>query len=247
MTTAYECKVWIRNALARCGLRRRRRPDQVAQFLQRYAIGLVLDVGANAGQYARRIRSMGYRGRIVSFEPLPDAFVKLQANARGFPEWQVANLALGAADGVGTLHVAGNSQSSSLLPMAALHLAAAPESAYVGAVTVPVRRLDGILHEYCQPADRVFLKMDVQGGERDVLAGAGAALDRFVGVQLEMAFEPMYEGETLFPAMCDYMCGAGYSLMSLAGVWRDRRTGQILQVEGVFCQTREVAARRAAA
>jgi len=234
MWTLYDTKAWIRNLLFRLHIPPRGRPDVYVGYMQRYRIDVVFDVGANNGHYGRHIRARGYQGRIVSFEPLPDAFAKLRANARGFAEWQTVQTALGAYDGECTLNVAGNSQSSSLKPMEALHRGAAPHSAYVGTVSVPIRRLDSILDGFTGPADRCYLKLDVQGSEMDVLRGATHSLSRFDGVQLEMAVEPLYQGETLLKDLLEFMDEQGYCLMTLQPGFGDHRTGQVLQFDGVF-------------
>lgn len=112
----------------------------------RFGCDLVLDVGANTGQYAARLRELGYGGKILSFEPLPDAHAQLLARAAADPLWEVhPRCALGAAAGTGALNVAGNSVSSSLLPMLDLHAAAAPRSIYIGQVETPVTTLDALL------------------------------------------------------------------------------------------------------
>lgn len=234
MATAYEWKAWARSLLARAGLRKRRRPDRAALLLTRYGVEVVLDVGANAGQYARGLWRMGYRGRIVSFEPLSSAYRNLRANAWGHRRWQTVNLALGDCDGQSTIHVAGNSQSSSLLEMLPRHVAAAPESAYIGTETITVRRLDGIIDDYCRADERLFLKLDVQGFEETVLRGATRTLDRCLGVQLEMSLIPLYGGEVLFTEMLAAMAARGYCLMSLANGFADPQSGRLLQVDGVF-------------
>lgn len=247
MRTRYELKAWLRNQLFRWHIPPRRAPDGYVEYLRRYAIDVVIDAGANNGQYARHVRSHGYTGRIVSFEPLPDAFAKLRANAQGFPEWQVVPAALGAYDGDCTLHVAGNSQSSSLLPMGELHLSAAPESAYIRDLTVPIHRLDSILGRYCAPTDRCYLKLDVQGSEQDILRGAEKTLERCLGIQLEMAVQPLYVGESVFEEMLTYLSDRGYCLMTLHPVFGDRRTGQVLQFDGVFFRRDAVESLRRAA
>src|SRR5882672_7200529 len=76
-------------------------------------ISLLLDVGANSGQYGREMRAQGYAGRIVSFEPLPAACEALRAQSRGDPTWACEQFALGDAPGTAAIHVAGNSWSSS--------------------------------------------------------------------------------------------------------------------------------------
>src|SRR5215218_1126126 len=111
-------------------------------LLERNRIDLILDVGANVGQYAASLRECGYRGRIVSFEPLTSAFSRLEASAKADPLWEVVNIGMGDRDERATINMAGNSQSSSLLEMLPAHVKSAPTSAYVGNEELTVSRLD---------------------------------------------------------------------------------------------------------
>lgn len=242
MRPAYEYKAYARNLLARVGLRKRQSPDRSVCLLAQHGVDVVLDVGANIGQYARSLLRMGYRGRIVSFEPLSSARRRLEANARGVPNWQIVPVALGDFDGRSTIHVAGNSQSSSLLEMLPRHVAAAPDSAYVSAEVVEVRRLDSLFSEYCRAGERCFLKLDVQGLEQAVLRGARESLARCLGVQLEMSLLPLYEGEATFTELLDQMADHGYSLMWLENGFVDPHSGRLLQLDGVFYRTAAIEA-----
>jgi len=89
-------------------------------------IDLLLDVGAHIGQYCQRTRGAGFAGRIVSFEPLADAYQRLAGVAVEGPAWDTRRLALGEEDGVARVNLAANSWSRSLLPMGERHLQAGP-------------------------------------------------------------------------------------------------------------------------
>jgi len=204
------------------------------RLLRRFGINLVLDVGANIGQYADEMRSIGYLGRMVSFEPLSREFQQLSQRAKGDNLWKTVNRALGDRDGTAEIHVSGNSVSSSLLGILPRHLRSAPTSEYLNNETIQISRLDSVFHDHCQTGDRVMLKLDTQGYEYQVLQGAAKSLPAIIGVQLEMSLVPLYEGEKLFSEMVPYLTSLGFSLMSIEPVFRDNATGQMLAVDGIF-------------
>jgi FkbM family methyltransferase len=208
------------------------------KLLRSEGIDAVLDVGANAGQYAQRLRAAGYTGRIVSFEPLAEAFAALQRAAAADPRWDARRLALGDADGEGAIHVAANSWSSSLLDMGERHLASAPESAYISTEQVATARLDTIWDDVVGAEERPFLKLDVQGFELHVLRGASARLDRLVGVQAELALVHLYEGDSLWRDVVAYLDSHGFELAGLEPGFEDPQTGRMLQVDGIFLRGR---------
>jgi FkbM family methyltransferase len=142
------------------------------RVLSTHNVNLVFDVGANIGQFGRSLREAGYRGRIVSFEPLSAAWEQLAATSRKDSLWEVApRTAIGSEDGEIDLHIAGNSVSSSALEMLSMHENIAPESRYVGSEKAPLRRLDSVGFEYLRPDSVPILKIDTQGYEDRVYMG----------------------------------------------------------------------------
>ena len=127
-----------------------------------------------------------------------------------------------------------NSVSSSLLDILPAHTESAPGSAYVAHETIHVDTLDNVFGEYCQPVDNVYLKIDTQGFESKVIAGAEKSLEQIDTLQLEMALVPLYQGELLFPDMLALLVSKGYTLVSLETGFTNLETGQLLQVDGVF-------------
>jgi FkbM family methyltransferase len=205
-----------------------------ARLLQGRRITLLLDVGANTGQFAEKVRATGYRGRIVSFEPLSGAYAELSRLSAGDPEWEARRTALGEKDGTVDINVAGNLTSSSLLPMGERHLESAPQSAYVGTETVSTARLDDVWEELARPDDRVWLKLDVQGYELHVLRGAKAVLDRIDVVQAEMALQHLYEGDSTWRELIDWLEARGFRLAGIEPGFEDPQSGELLQADGIF-------------
>ena len=167
-------------------------------------VDLVLDVGANIGQFALELREAGYDKRIISFEPLQDTYLNLLKNSNRDPMWDIApRCGLGSKSCIATINVSGNSWSSSFLPITSNHTMAAPSSAYIGTEKVEIFTLDGLmLNEVCK-ARSPYLKIDTQGYEWEVLEGAKEVLNYLCGIQLEVSLLPLYEGQPEFLKILD--------------------------------------------
>ncbi|WP_236984193.1 MULTISPECIES: FkbM family methyltransferase [Mycobacterium] len=204
--------------------------------LESHQVNVVLDVGANSGQYGAGLRAAGFKGQIVSFEPLSGPFKKLRREASGDLRWECRHCALGDYDGVTSIHIAGNSgESSSVLPMLETHREAYPPANYVGVEEVPIHRLDSIAAEILRPTDVAFLKIDVQGFEKQVLAGSTSTVsEHCVGMQLELSFVPLYEGGMLIREALDLAHSLGFTLTGLQPCFTDLRNGRMLQADGTF-------------
>jgi FkbM family methyltransferase len=203
--------------------------------LSRFDIDTVFDVGANIGQFSSGLRSVGFAGKLISFEPLSVAHRVLVASARTDSNWLVhPRSAIGDRDGQIEINVAGNSVSSSVLAMAAAHSSAAEDSAYIGVETVPIARLDSVAPNYLARSQRAFLKIDTQGYEWHVLDGARETLTQMQGVLCELSLIPLYEGQHLWMDVIQRLECEGFTLWSLQKGFTDPRDGRTLQVDAVF-------------
>jgi FkbM family methyltransferase len=200
-----EAKRWMEELAARLGytvvpnwrMPRRSSAEYLKRLFDWLRIDLVLDVGANLGQFRDYLRlEVGYTGKLISWEPVPAIAQLLRKRAAGETEWRVIECALGRAPGRVNLHVTRSSQFSSI------HRPTAEAAAGFQAMTqyedteVEVRTLAG---EFRQIEDwsrgrRVYLKLDTQGNDLDVLEGAGDALEAVDALQSEVAVRPIYEG-----------------------------------------------------
>lgn len=213
------------------------------KLLETHRIDTILDVGANDGGYGKKLRQGGYTGAVLSFEPLPDAHAKLMQAAEGDAAWQVApRMAIGSSNGEIEINIAGNSTSSSILPMQALHESAAPQSRYVGTASVPLIRLDEVTHPFIKQGNRLLLKIDTQGYEMPVLEGSIGLLPRVCGIQLELSLVPLYEGQILYKGMIDWLAEQGFELWSVMPGFVDQASGRMLQMDGVFFRSQNTQA-----
>jgi FkbM family methyltransferase len=204
------------------------------QLMHTRGISTVVDIGANAGQYALLLRKLGYRGRILSFEPLPDVFEQLSAQSASDALWSVRRCAIADESGHLSMNVAHNSVSSSLLEMADRHVEAAPESHIVGSVSVECVPLSSVLQELL--GNPVLVKIDTQGFEKNVLLSGAQLLSSVALFELEMSFVELYRGQALFWEIHALMTGVGFRLVSIEEGFFDETTGELLQCDAIYAR-----------
>ncbi len=204
------------------------------RILKTQNINLLLDVGASESTYSLQLRQHGYEGNILSFEPLSESFAVLQQRAARDPLWSCENLALGDSDGMIEINVSGHKTSSSILPISETHLNAMPSSAFIDLEKVRVARLDSLKSIMIKRDAVIYLKVDVQGYEKQVLEGARETLKQTRVIELELSLAPMYVGGADFMEMITYLTQLEFKMVSIEPVFTDPKTGQILQVDGIF-------------
>ncbi|MEJ0063321.1 MAG: FkbM family methyltransferase [Alphaproteobacteria bacterium] len=208
---------------------------KIVMTLAAHGIDTVLDIGGNVGQTGKALREYGYRGRIISFEPLPEAHALLRRAARGDPGWTVApRMAIGAAPGIATLRQSASTDMSSILPAHDALMAAIPGTAMEAKIEAPMRTLADVIVEHCAPEANIFVKIDTQGYERDVLEGLGPMWERVTGLQIEMSLLPLYNGETLFDGLIALLKARGFEPHLLFDTYFSRELVRQLQIDGVF-------------
>jgi len=206
------------------------------KYLVDHEVDTVLDVGANRGQFALELLRNGYRGRIISFEPLPQIYQALQNSAKRYADrWAIApRCALSDRAETAEFHVTTNRVGSSLLKPANILLGAAPSFVEAEKVEVQCLPLDAIVQEFDLDRARTFLKIDVQGGEKKVLDGAGEILAEVVGVLIEMSIRPLYEGQSVAGEIESWLTRIGFELWDILPGYREPATGRLEQYDAVY-------------
>jgi FkbM family methyltransferase len=210
------------------------------RLLESMDVDLAIDVGAHAGEFGRALRHGGYRGRILSFEPVSAHFALLRQRSAADRDWACEQAALGRRSGEVEINIAGNEGfSSSLRPMTPRHEAGDSRSAYIGTEKVRMQTLDGAVE--VDSSRKVFLKVDAQGYEEEVLAGGSKTLSRCHVVELEVAFVELYANQALFGEIVDGMRERQLLLTDLEPGFHDRSNGELLQADALFVRTGESA------
>lgn len=199
-------------------------------------IDLLLDIGANRGQFSQEIIRHGYSGDIISFEPLPDAWTELNATAkRAGRKWTVAErMALGKDDYTTELTVAGNSASSSILNQSASMLELAPFTAPVDKIPVQVRRLDRVIHQNHHKGSSIAIKIDTQGFELQVLLGAQGLLDQVTLIILEMSIGCLYKEQPPYFEVDRHLRDIGFQLCDFEPGFRSPVSYSVLEYDAIY-------------
>jgi len=193
--------------------------EHLRRFFRHFAVDCVFDVGANAGQYATMLRRrVGYRGQIISYEPVPEVAAKLRTAAASDHSWKVEELALDTTTGQAGLNMFANHEFSSLHPLSDLaRLQFSEHVQLVRRVEVHTGTLADELARYQGKLGfkRPYLKMDTQGHDLSVAAGAGDRLRDFVGLQSELAIRRLYEGAPSYEEALQFYRDRGFELSAL--------------------------------
>lgn len=192
---------------------------------------LCVDVGAFRGHFSADIATRYPSTRVYSYEPNPQEYENLKSTTRFLPNVTPVNVALGAAAGRATLNITKGTASSSLLkPLPSKTPAWQDVLVSQSEIDVEVTTLDEELSRL-QINHVDFLKIDAQGADYEVLAGATRSLSsgRISAIQVEVLIAPAYEYQAsssqVYLALNEY----GFSL---AGIYdTEYRNGELLQFD----------------
>lgn len=212
---------------------------RIALLLNHYGFSKVLDVGANTGQFAESLRDFGYKGIIVSFEPVESVHQKLSKRAAKYKDWQVAErMAIGDKDGEVIINVSQSTDFSSIKQLKS-EVSKRKTAAQVDKKEkVSIHRLDTLKGKYYTEDETIFLKVDTQGFEKEVLEGGEELLKIVKGVMLEMPLDQqleIYEGvEWSFDDYFLFFKERGFDLLSVEPVVANKEIGALSEVNGIF-------------
>ena len=196
---------------------------QLRSIIEEFNIDLILDVGANEGQFARQLRKF-YKGTIHSFEPVSSTCESLRISAQDDSMWHVHQFALGSQEEQREINVYGRSEFSSLLMSNEYgNTRFAEEVQTVRSERILVRRLDTVLDEVSSGpvSPRIFLKMDTQGFDLEVFRGLGTKLRHVYALQSEISVLPIYKGMPHWTESILTYERAGFSIAGMFPVTRD--------------------------
>jgi len=214
-------------------LRSRSVPKHV---LERLSINCVLDVGANRGQFGTMLRQIGYKGWIISLEPVRVNLAALEKVAAAAGPWRVLPYALGASDGRQKINVTDRSELSSFFTPNQESQSRFPGIRVARTEEVEVRRLDGIFDSCLEgiPSPRVYLKLDTQGYDLEVARGAEPVLDKVLALQTEISFRPIYNGMSGFAMSVSQFQAYGFEVFDFTPVTWEKDQLRVIEMDCVM-------------
>ncbi len=210
------------------------------QYLfEKLNINVVLDVGANRGQFGCLLREIGFEGDIISFEPLKEAFQELTQCSSEDKKWHIYNHALGSVSETTEINFTSSSVFASFLnPNEYAKEVRTDQVQVEQKETVEVKKLDEIFEEvisHCAGTDhRVYLKMDTQGFDQEVFKGAAETISRISALQSEIAILPLYEGMPDYIEAMTAFRNKGFELTGLFPVSRDNDSLILIEMDCVM-------------
>jgi len=198
-------------------------------------IRCVLDVGANMGQFAKNIRNAGYQGHIISFEPITKCYEYLKDYEN--ENWQIINYALGSEEGKADINVTQKSVFSSILKpnqYAGHRFKNSTNVEYTE--VIQVKRLDDVLSDLMPDfrASNIFLKLDTQGYDLEVLKGAAESIVYISGIQSEISCKAIYESMPTHIESLEYFDSLGYKITGIFPLSHDKEDMSLLEFDCVF-------------
>jgi FkbM family methyltransferase len=207
-------------AIEHAGIVRRLKPD------------LVLDVGANVGQFSLLARNEAPNARIIAFEPLREPSARYRGLFAHDERVTLHRFALGCARGEVDMHLSARMDSSSLLPISRLQVEHFPGTEEIGCEKVKVAPVTDFIQD-AELIGRTFVKIDVQGFELDVLRSAEPLLPRLTWIYVELSSIPLYEGQALAVDTINFLERNGFRLLSRYNAHLSSE-GEVIQADYLF-------------
>lgn len=194
----------------------------------------IVDIGANRGQFALVSRRCFPQARIIAFEPLAAPASRFRTVLGDDPLVTLHPVAVGATACEATMHITGEDDSSSLLPLTDLQQSLSG-TREVATETIQVEPLSNrVCAEDLMPP--ALLKIDVQGYELAVLQGCEPLLDRFSHLYVECSFVELYEGQPLATEVIAFLHSHKFGLAGAYNVQYDDR-GRAIQADLLFAHS----------
>jgi len=208
----------------------------ILTFLNRNNCKLIVDIGANTGQFSLAAREFVPGSRVIAFEPLDKPAKKYDIVFSSDRLVTLHRCAIGKSNESKEMHVSKRDDSSSLLPITDMQNNLFPGTGKSHVEKVDVRTLSSFVSS-ADVAGYSMLKIDVQGFELDVLKGCDGLLQKFSAIYIECSFVELYKGQALAYEIITFMRKYNFNLGGVYNASYDV-DGNAIQADFLFLPER---------
>ena len=210
--------------------------EVMRRFTKGVAAPVIFDVGAHVGHTSQRFRELFPSSTVHAFEPFEESFAGLAERARLDSSILAHNFGLGDHDGTRAFHSNPSSETNSLL--------ATDERGPITwspglmetkeIVSAQFKTLDLVVSSSGIQKIHI-LKLDVQGAESLVMAGAAETCKRKMIdlIYSEVITQPTYVGQKRFDECLESFYKCGFDLYDIYNPMRSH-DGRVIQVDVLF-------------
>jgi FkbM family methyltransferase len=206
------------------------------EFLKKAIRGseLVIDVGANRGQFVDLLFEIGYTQSVIAIEPISEAFNRLEIAYGKKPNIKLLRNAVGSRARTLEINVASNNaESSSFLDFTDWHVKGASGINMKFKEMVKQITLKSVLQELEEKS--IFIKIDVQGYELEVLKGIGESnWPQINGLLIEVNLVETYKNAALIEEVTQFLRRKKFRPFRIEPGFGLPEFGQQLQADIIF-------------
>tara|TARA_B100001063_G_C16759604_1_gene555211 strand:- start:1885 stop:2622 length:738 start_codon:yes stop_codon:yes gene_type:complete len=207
----------------------------ILKTLNHFKIDIVIDIGANKGQFAEKLINIGFNKKILSFEPMEKVYEILKKKTQNYNNWEAPEkIGFGNKIENKTLNISQNSVSSSILKMNKGHILQEPSAKFINKEKIKLTTLNNYLNDKKFRNKKIFVKIDTQGYEKNIILGASKVLKKIQGIMLETSILTLYKGEEDFLKMIKFMKKKGFYIWSIERGFSNKYTGRVVQLDIIF-------------
>ena len=207
-------------------------------ILDSLAVNTLIDIGASVGDFINQMLERNNKLRVIAFEPVPEVYKLLSARYTDYPNFTAYNLALGDKDGEVDFYANEYTYSSSVLPMSDAHINEFPYTRNANLINVAISRLDTLINA-SNLNKPILVKVDVQGFEKQVIAGGKELLSYVDYIIIEVSFVELYDNQPLFDEINLQMNHLGFLYNGNIEQLISKKTGSVLQADALYVKRKQ--------
>jgi FkbM family methyltransferase len=210
-------------------------PDYYDEYLLKHLnknkINLV-DIGAHRGAFVKMIEERIGIANAILVEPIPACFKYLKTEF-GSRYTVLNNLILDKSSENVLFHIYDYAETSSILVIKDIEEHSGIEIGLNSDINISSLTLDVLYATHLRNTQIDLLKVDVQGAEHLVLAGAEQALKQTNFAWVEVSFKQLYDNSMLFSDIYNLMVQSGFILLEISPGHRSVAK-ELLQADALF-------------